>query len=571
MQNNSQEPMVSSSAIYQISGDMTVTMMYAEQALRDYNEDAKAGICPPLFFRNDKMVLVSPDDDGNLAIKEVDRGKLTLLLTQCGSWNGGIRATKGFGGYPPQDIVNVIYSAGYSTLNASKNLPPAVPILKGIHSGVLLDNEWNIVHAKGYNEVTKFYVVKDYDLKPVPDIVTEDDVKEGRDLLWNIFKEFLFEDAQLGSESVHYQNTIAALASAIIRPFWKGVLPIFLVDKSNSGTGGTLLQEIIIILAYGLPHEQIQRIGFPEKGAGSEYEKTLKSAILKGKEYGFIDNVPRGAEWAVDILLSQVTGCGNVSIRQLGKSTEISCGPSMYYLVNGINLKMTPIDVTRRIIPVRIISKKSLCELKGYFKRTKEELYRLAEEMHPQVIRAFSIFRKNWIQKGRPSPKTCSGNILEYQSWYNEICGMLYAAGYTHIFDNLEEIQTSDNDEEIHAADFIRAIQEIGESLGGTGSAFTPSQLLEIIYQEVANCKDSIGNFGFGSGFNNQTILPCLDDETAQAALKGTLTPKKLGSVLSGMKDMKLTGCDYVLRKKRASNGYQYYLEDVLKQETLTH
>jgi len=86
-------------ARYHLSGDMSVNLMYAEQALRDYNEDAKKGKCPPLFFQDDKLVLVSPDDEGNPTVKEVDPAKLTLLLTQCGTWSGGKRSTKDKGGY----------------------------------------------------------------------------------------------------------------------------------------------------------------------------------------------------------------------------------------------------------------------------------------------------------------------------------------------------------------------------------------------------------------------------------------------------------------------------------------
>ena len=180
---------------------------------------------------------------------------------------------------------------------------------------------------------------------------------------------------------------------------------------------------------------------------------------------------------------------------------------------------------------------------------TGDELRHNAVKLHPLAVWGVAVLHKYWIQKGKPAPHECAGNVSEYKEWYYEVCGMLEAAGYTHILDNLRDLQTLDNDADAETAGFLNALWERFGKI-----PFTPTDLTRIILAEGERRKRE-GEPG--------VFLPYLDEEIVTAAIHGTLSAKSVGYRLKQHRNTVVTGsvCKLVFDRKR--NGRYYHLEDL--------
>lgn len=314
----------------------------------------------------------------------------------------------------------------------NEELGDVVPTLKGLHGGVLIDPDWNIVSQKGYNAATQLYLTHDYSTPEIPETVTEDDIDTIKCMLWQIFKEFCFVDRR-GEDSVDYHNTLAAFVSLAIRPMWEGALPILAISKKSTGCGGSMLSRIVGCLAMGS-----DMAPWPYQRAPGELKKTIDCVLMKDVRYCKLDHVPSGKNWVTPNLLASSTGTGEVTLRKFRTNKYITKDAYTMFAVNGTDLKISP-GIARHVIPVRLAHNGRWYDAE--YKLSEPELVSIAKELHPYAVWAVAVLHKYWVQKGKPAPHKCTGDISEYRDWYYEVCGMLEAAGYTHILDNLRDVQ----------------------------------------------------------------------------------------------------------------------------------
>lgn len=514
---------------YKVGKTNTETLISVKAALKDYNEGA-----PKVFLRDDKLVEIGINGDDEEFIRPLDRNTMLDVLTAKSEWWWEDQSGKPHTGTPSKDVADYTLSAGKTRVGG------AVPDLRGLHTGVLLDADWNIISQKGYNPKTKLYLTKTYELPPLPENPTDEDIKAMRRDLWNIFHEFKFADTS-GEESVDYQNTLAALLTLIIRPTWKGALPIWTVGKSTPRIGGSLLQVVVGGLATGKMYEPRT---FPT--SPRELEKLYNAIMKAGVPFAIIDNVLPGANWVTPNLLTQSTGTGRVAFRILGATEEAVCNPDTFFAVNGVNLDVMA-DVCGRVIPTKLETDIRWQDMKC--KRSETELKHLAEEMHPKIIWHVALLRRYWEQKGKPAPHACKGNISAYTDWYYEIVGMLEAAGYTHILDNLRTAQTCDNDKDMQTADFLNALWRRKKH-----DHFTASEVAEMLIDDAGRLIIA----------EDMQIRPYVPAYIAEKAKTGQIAPETVGIFLKGLVDMVVTGSMHRLRKANRTEGKRgYYLEDV--------
>lgn len=437
-------------------------------------------------------------------------------------------------------------------LAASPSDLKKVPLLKGVYRGVMLTKNGKLIHTAGYDPDTLLYFTKSFDVDSVPEKPTEVDILGARSLLWDIFKEFKFSDMEEGEKSVNFQNTLFCLILAILRPTWEGVFPIAVVKKPSKGAGGSLLQIILGILAYGEIPDQL-----PSTKRKDELEKKIESKIIEHRRYVIIDNVELGTNWAPEILLCAHSGTGRVSIRKMGGHNDSLYPPETFFCANGINIEIRS-DVTRRVIPIFLNPSKAI-EDKDWT-REKNDLVKLALDKHPDVIRAISLFWQNWKnqqnnKKDQNPLSGVKGNISEYKSLFEVVAGILQGGGYTNFLKNLDQIQNVENTEN---TEFIELI----DSLKGrwkVGTYFTPKDLLIQLLNEGRDRKRD-GSIGF--------MLDAFPEDVVKLAKEGNLSSVKIGCVLSSYLNKKILGYPYFLNKveKRSNIGFKYFIDEVEKQ-----
>ncbi len=468
-------------------------------------------------------------------IAPLDRGRLRILLTALSSW------------YKPGDEskteIPLPFDLLESVLKASARELDHLPEIKGVHCGAMLKPNGEIVSAKGFEKETGWYFCRDLEIEEVPDVPSEDDLSRAREDIYSVYREFLFKDR------ADYENNLASVFSAMLRPSLSGPFPILAVQKNSPRTGGSFLQRINGIAAFGAEPKV-----YPAPARAEEMEKLHKTIVKESPLYAVIDNVAPGADFVSEFLLSATSGNGTAAFRDLGSLTQLERVVTTQFCVNGNHLKIAA-DVCGRVVVTNILAQKPWQELR--FSRQKDELIRYAEEMHAKLVWAFSVFLKNWISKGRPAPPPLPGNLSEYPEWFSTIAGSLYAAGFSRVLSNLGEVQTGDNEAETEGCELLARL----DTMFGT-EMFSPAGLKGVLIREGEQRKEH--------QVSGQMILDYAPEHLVKAAVAGTLTDVMTGRWISQLADQKFAGYDRFLTKSRTPLGVRYKLVPVEKQTSIT-
>lgn len=514
---------------YFIYDKMSHNLVHADRAIARFNYISGTQI----FRKDGRLVWVIIDEAGDATITRLDKGKLRIILSMDGStW---VRDGKDIPVEPPEKLIDTI-------LSAPSQYFPQVPVLTGIHVGTLLMPTGDVISEEGYHEATGLYLTKTTAVPPVPEHPDEKDLARARATLSNLYEGFLFADTS-GEDSVDYQNTILALATAIYRVAWPGPLPIWVVGKNSQRTGGSLLQSVTAIAAYGRRHHAL-----PASRRQDEMDKIIRTIISEDRVYGMIDNIERGTNWTPEILLSATSGTGMTATRDMGTYQLITRTSRTFFVVNGINIDIRA-DVAGRVFTTRLVAPKSWQNLT--WTRTKTELETLAETMHPEVIWAFAVFARHWADCGKPAPAPVAGNISEYAEWHRVVCGQLYAAGYTQVLTNLHDVQTAENDAETEGRDLLARIY-----LWKKTTPFTSGELAAKLLAEGRSRKEGCSSL-------DTDILSSAPDSLINSAIGGRLTPRAVSAWLREYQDRKISGAPAYLTKcgSRTNRGWTYVLE----------
>ncbi|MEA5037152.1 hypothetical protein SDC9_29206 [bioreactor metagenome] len=471
----------------------------------------------------------------NGAVTPLDRGRLRILLTALASWHKP--------GDEAKTEIPLPFDLLESVLKASAKELDHLPEIKGLHAGVMLTPEGDILAEKGYNPETGWYFLKETEVTPVPAIPDEADLALARGYLESVYDEFLFKD------QTDYENNLASVFSAMLRPSLSGPFPIHAVQKNSPRTGGSFLQRINGITAFGSEPKV-----YPAPARPEEMEKLHKTIVKENPLYAVIDNVPPGSSFVSEFLLSATSGNGTAAFRDLGSLNQVERVVATQFCVNGNHLKIAA-DVCGRVLVTNIVAQKPWQELR--FSRQKDELAAFAAGMHPRAVWAFAVFLKNWIAKGRPKPPQRPGNLSEYPKWYATIAGSLYAAGFSKVLSNLDEVQTAENEAETEGCELLSRLDAVFGS-----EVFTAAGLKAALIREGEQRKEH--------QVSSQTILDYAPEHLVKAAVAGTLTDVMAGRWISQMAEQKFAGYDRYLTKEKTRAGIRYHLAPVEIQTSLT-
>jgi hypothetical protein len=276
-------------------------------------------VCRPYIFKKDNNgVLIEVD-------ARLSRSYLVLYLTLLGKWR--------------------------------------LPLLNGIASAPLQDNDGTIHCTEGYNQATGMWCEKVPDLTDlVPERPSRDDAKVALRLIRETFKTFCFSDAEtivdVLSGSVHVDinlppgsdesGFLAALLTAVCRPSLR-LAPAALfkaAPMSGAGTGKGLLARCISEIAFGrAPH------AVTSGGKAEELEKRIASELIEGSPVLFLDNLNNIA-FRSDLLASAITE-RPARVRVLGKSQMLPLNPSCFVILTGNGLTVSE-DLARRFIETNL-------------------------------------------------------------------------------------------------------------------------------------------------------------------------------------------------------------------------
>lgn len=485
-----------------IDSDPRNLLSRANDFLWNYNVRTES-----IYFKDGKLVEVSANENGDYTINPLTVPKLRRILESKGPWK------------EMETLKSVRISN--DDLKLILETPPdkldAVPPLKGLRNGAYII-KGQICSKKGYDADSRYYLTREVEIEDVPNNPSAEEVNRAKEIIADCLADFCYE------KDVDRENTILALSTLIFRDELTGPVPVWIVDKNNSGAGGTLLTQVVGTLAMG---KTPSLHSFAR--SKDELEKSARTAIKSGDKFVIFDNIPAGSDWVSETLLSATSGTGEVTFREMKTHNDVTVNAKMFFAANGINISIKA-DIVRRMFRTRLCSRHAAEN--GGFSRTKTELLHDAAALHPKILWSFAVLFQSWRCEGYPMPDKKSGNLDEYPNWYQLCVGLLSHAGYAHILENQYELQTGDDEENEKKAGFLQKLYQWKKF-----EPFSPLEMIHRLEAEHASCSVAEGLLNFA------------DDSLIRAVRENRVKTEHIGLWLRRYLGADAAGCPYTLEK----------------------
>lgn len=272
----------------------------------------------------------------------LDRNDLRHILERVADWLVLRRVNKEW--TPVPDAAHLIIVEDILSM-APDSWP--VPVLKGISQVPILHQDGTIHTKRGYDKISQMYYIPkpDFYLAPVPEKPTQSDVKAALETINDIMQDFPFIDECAKT------NTIAAFLTAVLRTFIDAPCPAFCLDKPQAGSGATLLQSMIGLVATG---EATPGTELPFND--DELQKKILASLIQGQQIIMFDNVTRVFSSSI---LALILTTRTYSGRILGKNEQVTVKNNAFWMANGNNLSVGG-DLARRLWLARIDPKNAM-------------------------------------------------------------------------------------------------------------------------------------------------------------------------------------------------------------------
>lgn len=306
---------------------------------------------------------------------------------------------------PPDNVVQAIASRG-----EYKGVRPLV----GIAEAPMLRPDGTVLESAGYDSSTGYIYLPSTEFKHVEERPTQDDARRALSELVDVFCDFPYR-----GEADRFVS-IAAILTLLARPAIIGSVPAFLTDANTPGTGKTLCNDVVSIVATGRP---AAKMSFPTDNA-PELEKILGSCGLLAAPIIAFDNVDgRFGGAPLDKVL---TAGDTVQLRVLGKSEVPMVRWRTLVLASGNNLEAYG-DTTRRVLVSRLETPLERPEDRQGFRH--ENLLQWVTAERPRLVNAALTVLRAWVAAGRPRGGCKSWGSFE--SWAGMIPPAIVFAGGT--------------------------------------------------------------------------------------------------------------------------------------------
>jgi hypothetical protein len=499
-----------------------------DRPLRDVSADALkalvAGNTPPtVFVRSGDPVAVVMDERGAPSIVTLGESGLRAIMTQRADF---VRVTYGRGDNPatvtqvapPLDVVRNLAVMRKWPADVRRALDAlgvgTLPALAGIIEAPTIRPDGSILCSPGYDAATGvYYAPADFDAPIVPERPDARAVAQAAELLTEVFCDFPY-DGQASRA-----NAVAALATPVLRSLIDGPAPLFLFDKPQAGSGGSLQAEVVALVATGRASAMLTA---PKDDEG--WRKAITSLLLAGRRVATVDNVD-GRLFAPS--LSAALTSSVWQDRLLGFSEMVTLPHRVTWLATGNNI-MVGGDLPRRCVWVRIDPQQARPWEREGFKHP--ALLEWVAQHRGAIIGAILVMARAWIVAGRPLPGDLP-RLGSFEAWTRTLGGILAHAGIAGFLGNLGEFWDSADEEGAEWQAFLLAwYVRFGEE------ALTCSQVADALQEDAA-------------------LREALPGALGDAWAKGKRFSHSLGNALKKRKEMRFPNGLYIAHAAAARGG----------------
>ena len=374
---------------------------------------------PAVVFRvGDLLSRVENDDSGAPVIRVLTKDRMRHRLARVAAWYKLKRhcgATVEVSALPHETVV--------ADILACPN--PPFPILRRVVEAPLIGPDGSVQDLPGYNPASQTYYApaKGFQLRPVPENPTSQDVQRARDLLLvELLCDFPFvADADRA-------HAVALLLLPFVRELIDGSTPLHLIEKPAPGTGASLLSDVLLAPAIGRSPATLT-----EAHDEDEWRKRLTAKLATGPSVIIVDNVRGTIDSAA---LSSAITTPAWEDRILGITGMCRLSVRCACVATGNNPSVSN-EIARRTIRIRIDAKADRPWLRNCATFRHPDLREWATANRSQLVWAALTLARAWVVAGKPMRREASLGMFE--EWSRVIGGILGHAGILGFLGNIDE------------------------------------------------------------------------------------------------------------------------------------
>jgi len=412
--------------------DLSLLMKRSWEALDKYCQKKE----PLVFVRSGALTRVKLDKKDGPMLDIMSEAALKNVLDKVAYWYRLDRNDNEKSAFPVTECVKGMLAEG----------TPPVPRLTRIVQAPVFGKDGTLLTSPGYHEKAETWYYKTCDIPEVPEKPSRNDIERAKELLLgDLLVDFPFDD----ESSKAY--TLAAMLQPFVRAMIDGPTPLHVIDaKSGSGTGKSLLADMIVAPALGRPAPAMA-----EGRDGDEWRKRITAKLTTGSQFVIIDNINRRLDTGE--LAAAITST-TWEDRLLGSTRMIQLPVECCWIATGNAVKMSR-EIARRIVKIKLDAKRDDPWMRSGFKHS--NIREWANRNRGLLVWACLVLGQAWISAGMPLGKQTLGM---FESWTKVMGGLFDVVGIGGFLENLMEIYAEVDEETSMWREFIAAW---GDKYGG--------------------------------------------------------------------------------------------------------
>ncbi|RPK69045.1 hypothetical protein EES44_07905 [Streptomyces sp. ADI96-15] len=394
-----------------------------------------AGQLPDLYKRASGPCWVHQDDNGNPQMQQLGTDNLRAYLADHVTTFTVERdpITEG-----SKEVRELFMPKTCGTILGRKDWP--LPPLRGIVTSPVIRADGTLLQVPGYDKATGLYLQPRVPLRRLQPQVSSESLAKAIDI---VFAQMLadFPWAQ-PSDRAHF---LGALLTPILRPYFHGPTPLFIISATAPGSGKSLLKDILKA-AYG-----IAETAWPEND--TELRKSITTQLYTtGQPVIVLDNLPNGHVIKSPVLSSLLTA-EHWGDRVLGSTASVTMPNDRLWIVTGNGLR-TGGDNARRALWVKLDPNCPDPDQRDGFRVG--DLRPWLRTNASTVVAALVTMVRSWVAAGAPTIRVRKGDYSEWASHIAGLLGHLDVPGWMADRDQLDQ----QDDETLEWTGFLTAWRE---------------------------------------------------------------------------------------------------------------
>ena len=309
------------------------------------------------------------------------------------------------------------------------------PVINGVVRIPTVRRDGSVITAEGYDRASQLWYAPEFELEPIPDHPSVEDLEHARALLLTPIFDFPFVDE--GARTA----ALCSLFEQIIRPMIRGPRPLYVFDapEQGQGTGKTLLAKLFQAIITG-KDPGTTPIGKREE----ELQKQITTLLKQQQPFVIFDNLPHEI---TSESLAQLATTESWQARLLNTNTAPIYPQNTTWVLN-MNGVRTDRDMARRVILVSLDAKMPNPYERTHFRIPEAELVDWVLDRRASLIRACLVLVRAWVNDGMPEDKKVVRG--SFGGWCRVMGGLMKHAGFGGLADAVRVRHERDVNAEDH-------------------------------------------------------------------------------------------------------------------------